>query len=347
MNSKLLSVIALSWVCLMHAPAAQSAGRIPYSHSVRIGVEDTIRSFDPAQATSEMEIILATSVHQPLLRLDGTGEVVPALLESLPVSRGGGQRWTCRLRSELVFQDGHTQVTADEVRASIERLHTLGADSPVSWLPDVVGIEPDQRDPRVFDLVLRVPMDPQVLFRIFALPQVAIVKDGRKNGSAESLNHLWGLGPFSLIDHQVNDIGQLIEIELGAFVSHVRGRPFVDEVRFLVARSGEEEKGLLRYNHVDLAFVEVGDAEGVAPPEHGPIHAALVLRSSEKLGEKKVLLRSVKTHMDTERLIHFMDPSRPRVRASHLWPGRAQGSVTDSRASLPSSITLRYDAKKA
>jgi len=245
------------------------------------------------------------------------------------------------LRSDLFFQDGQTPLTAERVRESFERLRAVGNLSPFGWFSHVVDVEMMADDPLAFDLVLRIPVQEAVLFRLLSLIHTAIVFEQQTLVAGQMVSTLWGLGPFRIQGEGVSEEGYR-EILLEGFVGHIHGRPYLDHATLVLARTVEEEESLLRYRHADMAFVEVEGAEDMADVLIGPTQSTVFLRASNHLGLAPGVRRAIAAWIYAERLTHFLDSGRPRA-ASHLWP--SSNPLEPHQASrFSESLTLGYHA---
>jgi hypothetical protein len=340
--SRLQSIIALL-LCVIFAPCElYGAGKVPYGGDIRIVVEDTVQSMDPAQARSGTEILIAAGLHQSLLGIDASGEIEPVLLEALPKSRGDQQRWACKLRGGLFFQDGQTPLTAERVRESFERFTAVGSLSPFGWFSHVVDVEMMPGDPLSFDLVLRIPVHEGVLFRLLSLVHTSIVFEQQTLIEGRMASVFWGLGPFRLQGEGMSEEGHR-EIYLEGFVGHIHGRPYLDQATLILARTVEEEESLLKYRHAHMGFVEVEGAEDMAAAMNGPVQSTVFLRASNTLGVEPRALRALSAWIDAERLTHFLDSGRPSA-ASHLWPS-GTSLRPDPPERISESLTIGYDAR--
>lgn len=115
---------------------------------------------DPSTSFSNDGLVMA-NVYETLTRYipateTAAAEVVPVLAESWETS-ADGLTWTFRLRPGVTFHDG-TALTAEAVKASIERTMTLGGGAAFIW-SSVTGIAAPDPMTVVFTLSSAEPLD--------------------------------------------------------------------------------------------------------------------------------------------------------------------------------------------
>jgi hypothetical protein len=283
--------ILLGGLLTVAAPA-EAAGRRPYGGELQIGLEGGVTTSDPALARSDGEVLLAVALHQPLLRVEESGEVVPVLVEAVPEVSEPGLRWSARLRPGLRFQDG-TPIGADDVARSLDRLGSSAVGSELAWLAAAVTVEPDGADPLRFELRARTPLREEALWQALALPQAAILAGGQPAERA-------GAGPFRLVAGP----GRAGRFELAAFEAHAEGRPFLDALTLVILASADEERELFYYDQLDVAFRKPRRAHP-AVEVSGPVAATLVLERGESLG--RAGFRAVASRIRPAALVPYVD----------------------------------------
>lgn len=131
-----------------------------------VGTTDALRGLDPAACYEVFcAYVLLPNIHEGLVRLEaGSAEPVPALARDWEVSEDATV-YTFRLREDVLLHDG-TEVTAEVVRASLERVRRLGGD------PAFLLYDPDADPPRHGITQIETP-DPATVSITLAAPDAA------------------------------------------------------------------------------------------------------------------------------------------------------------------------------
>jgi peptide/nickel transport system substrate-binding protein len=129
---RLKCVAALALIAtLMCMPAAAKTGKV-----LKIASWEDVNTFDPAYMTSgERELTVMSCLYNGLVKYkEGSWDVVPDLAESWKVSQDG-KTVTFKLRKGVMFQKGYGEMTAEDVKFSLERMADPKANSPYkgSW----------------------------------------------------------------------------------------------------------------------------------------------------------------------------------------------------------------------
>ena len=192
-------------------------------------------TLDPARATSETDVRVASLIYEGLVRLGPDGRIVPALARRWRVA-DGGRRYVFWLRPGVRFHNGRS-LTAADVVYSLTRLLDPEEPAPRAWVLEgvagaaayrrgqartVTGLRAVGTD-RV-EIVLDAPR-PAFLQRL-ATPGAYVLDRETQEGGGRFAPV--GTGPFRLVAWSAT------EVRLAAFQDHYRGRPYLDEVRLLV-----------------------------------------------------------------------------------------------------------------
>ena len=130
------AVIALATAFAAAAAFAQDGSPFVYADA---GEPSTI---DPAKANVNWELTVTRNVYDRLVDfdLDDPSKLLPALATEWTQD---GKTWTFTLREGVTFHD-RTPFTADDVKATLDRLLRIGQDRPISsmtspaspwWIP--------------------------------------------------------------------------------------------------------------------------------------------------------------------------------------------------------------------
>jgi peptide/nickel transport system substrate-binding protein len=173
--------------------------------------------WDPSTGYSN-EIIAMNNMYEQLTRYNPQTKQVDPLLATKWSSSDDGLAWTFTLREGVRFHTGRI-MTADDVKASIERTIGLGGGAAYIWGP-VKSIEAPAPDTVVFHLKYPAPVD-----LIASADYAAYVFDTKASGGEDlakwfEAGNEAGTGPYQL--EQWNK-GQETELRLKAFPGYWGG----------------------------------------------------------------------------------------------------------------------------
>lgn len=227
-----VALAALAGASLAVVGPSHAAGRRPYGGALRVPVADFRGVEDPHVARTPGQRLGASLAHGRLLRAAGAG-----FAGALAEGPGTLARDTLslRLRPGARFHDG-APVTSGDVALSLRRAATRGPLGPLVALLRVEAVAPREvhiRGPR--------GVHGDTLRALLARPELAILHGGRPGLGR-------GCGPFR------PDRPQGDSLDLLAFDSYARGRPWLDRVRLVRARRTRDEVSGLRFGSLDLAW---------------------------------------------------------------------------------------------
>jgi peptide/nickel transport system substrate-binding protein len=131
--------------------ATQETGPFVYAHPT------TFPDFDPSSSFSN-DSAVNSSVYETLVRYHpGADELVTPVLATEWEANDASTKWTFQLREGVTFHDG-TELTAEAVKASIERTMKLGEGAAFIWDP-VKSIEAVDDLTVEFNLNYSAPLD--------------------------------------------------------------------------------------------------------------------------------------------------------------------------------------------
>jgi peptide/nickel transport system substrate-binding protein len=231
LSALLLLVAASFWMCA----SASASTRPRYGGTLRVAVEDSPASLDPAdssQPDSSAWRSLSALIFDTLVVLDASAEPHAALASSWQ-TQPGGQRWHFDLRRGVAFHDG-SAVTPAAVAASLRSANP-------NW--KVIAAE----EAVVIECEVPTPNLPMVL----AQPRYGIAKrDGGK---------LTGTGAFAITRWEPGR-----KLTLTARDDYWGGRAFVDAIEIELGKSLREQMISLDLGRADLAQVAPGQARHAA-----------------------------------------------------------------------------------
>lgn len=180
------------------AAAQQQGGSIDAAWAI-----DRIVTLDPHYSDLWQQITIFANIFSGITKLNGKGEIVGDIATdwSLPDST----TYEFSLRDDAVFHDG-TQITAEEVRASIERLQNLD-DSPHQGKVDPIS-NIDVPDATTMRISLKEPTAPFIAFLTrgpgragTVVNTSAIDEMGQQNYAQQPV----GSGPFQIGSRSVGE----------------------------------------------------------------------------------------------------------------------------------------------
>lgn len=195
---------------------------------------------DPQNAVSLWDYILIINTHEPLVRMDAKGNIIPALAEKWEVSEDNLQ---CRfyLRKDVKFQDG-TPVTASDVKYSMERAKTKPyAARALEFYKDISIVNNHE-----FVLNMNFPSVP--FLKTLTQTQYFIVSEKSINAFGEEnySQNANGAGPFKVQEWKMGD-----KIVLVANENYYLGKPDVDQLIIRTIKETNTAVIALENNEVD------------------------------------------------------------------------------------------------
>lgn len=220
------------------AATAHAETRPPLGGRAVASLPSAPGTFDPIEARSAADVLLAGLVFDGLYRFDATGRVVPQLAETLPAVSADGLEARIPLRVGARFHDGRPVRPAD-VSASLRRAQSA---PQTDWaLASVITIA------HVEDAVvlkLRRP-DPELASHL-ALPQLAVTPLGRPPAPRAPI----GSGPFRV--RRVADAAR--RLELDASVDCFAGRPYLDGITLRWFEDADDEARAYEAGEADVSL---------------------------------------------------------------------------------------------
>jgi peptide/nickel transport system substrate-binding protein len=173
--------------------------------------------WDPSTGYSN-EIIAMNNMYEQLTRYNSQTQKVDPLLATSWKTSADGLTWTFTIRQGVTFHTGRT-MTADDVKASIDRTMDLNAGAAYIWGP-VKSIDAPSADTVVFKLKYPAPID-----LIASADYAAYVFDTKAAGDADlgkwfEQGNEAGTGPYQL---EAWNKGQETELRLKAFPDYWGG----------------------------------------------------------------------------------------------------------------------------
>ncbi len=229
--------------------------------AARMGPGDVLRfaqgspeGLDPAFCTDQISANVVVNIFNGLTQFGPDAGVVPCLAAGWELS-ADSRTWTFTLRKGVRFHNGR-ELTAEDVRYSLERLLNPRVRSPHSWLLEMLDGARDYTagrastvrgirvlGPHTVAITLEHPFNP--FLSNLAYAGAAIVpKDAAER--PDFRRRPVGTGPFRLETWEEEKL-----LVLTANPDYFEGRPFLDRVEIDMAARGDEYAELLRTGRVD------------------------------------------------------------------------------------------------
>jgi len=215
-------------VGMLAGPVA--AQDVPMGGDFVVGIEGDIVAFDPAFAYDFTANPVVCEVTEGLTKFQD-GKVVPNLAESVTTSEDG-LTWTYVLRQGVMFHDG-TEMTADDVVYSMERIRSPETASYVGWMYGSVDtIE------KVDDYTVVVTLKNNDAFWQYVTATTAghIISQDFAEAHPEDLGTpdvgVVGTGPFKFESWASGD--QIVLTRNDDYWDKANGGPYLDTVTFKV-----------------------------------------------------------------------------------------------------------------
>ncbi len=215
-----------------------------HTAEIVVAIQSDGKSLDPHTVSDAASIHLIENMYSTLLRYkDGTyGEVEPDLAQSYEIS-DDGKTYTFHLRQGVKFHESGKEVTARDVKYSIERMIEQKARASYFELLDTIQVVEDD----TIVITLKEPMAPFLIY--LANPMSAIVDQEVVEKNGGSLDRAdAGCGPFMLAEWK-KDQHLILAKNPDYFVE---GLPYLDKVVFRPIPDETAQTTAIRNKEVDI-----------------------------------------------------------------------------------------------
>ncbi|NWO12224.1 ABC transporter substrate-binding protein [Virgibacillus sp.] len=205
--------------------------------TVRIAMSTEVDHLDPYQSAATDTMSMMDNVYDGLLDTDESGELVPAIAESYDISENG-RVYTFKLKENVMFHDG-SELTAEDVKYSYEKLAGLSGDEPISSQFEVIE-------------KVETPSDFEVVITLKETNSAFLAANIRPILPADYDNHSEkpiGAGPFKFAEYKVGQELRLVKYEDYYDEEKV---PKLDEVQFKIMPDPESAILAMRSGEIDV-----------------------------------------------------------------------------------------------
>ncbi|MEW6201799.1 MAG: ABC transporter substrate-binding protein [bacterium] len=249
-------IAVLGFICFSAVFSDFSSAALPprFGGEATAGICTKITNFLPALTVEDDEFMVSSSIYEPLVKLGEDGEVVPFLLQKLPVESDDRFIYYFALKDNIYFHNGK-KLTAGDVLFTIQEV-LKNRRSPYSWIfQDIEGAAEFRKgtkseisgvkvlDPLRFEIRLKKPE--QSFVASLAMPAAFIMAAGVDHRETPV-----GTGPFKFSEKRAS--GSII---LEANRQYHGGRPYLDRLVFRVIPDLED--ALIEYKRGKLDVVEI------------------------------------------------------------------------------------------
>ncbi|HJT94926.1 MAG TPA: ABC transporter substrate-binding protein, partial [Mycobacterium sp.] len=212
--------------------------------TITFGLQGDVRGLEPALSYDFVANPVTCNISEPLLRFTPEGTLEPWLAEAF--EQPDEVTYVYTIREGVMFSDG-TEMTADDVVASIARVRDPEVAGPLAWMYDVPEATVEKTDDRTVTITLG---SPSALFRYVVattaghvIPAAAIEEFG-----LDLLRNPIGTGPYML---ERWDAGS--EIALAKNPNYwVEGKPHFDRFVFKFVEEGTTRVTGLKTGELDM-----------------------------------------------------------------------------------------------
>lgn len=229
------------------ATLALSVAVLPLMAAARdltVGLSASTTSMDPQFYVVGPNSAMARNIFDGLVNQDARQQIQPALAESW--QRIDDTTWEFKLRAGVRFHDG-SDLTADDVVASIGRVPMAATNSPSSFTPYVKAIaEITAVDPQT----VRIRTDGPTPLLLNNLSRIAILPAELAATTTEQMNKgqgVIGTGPFSFVSWTPDD-----NVVLARNDAYWGEKPEWDKVTFRVFKNNSARVAAMLSGDVDM-----------------------------------------------------------------------------------------------
>ncbi|MEJ2365770.1 MAG: ABC transporter substrate-binding protein [Deltaproteobacteria bacterium] len=245
---KWLVMMALVFGSLSVTPAMAAA-----KNEVKIARYGDIQTLDPAYLTAvAREFTIDNCIYNGLVKYDeGSWKVVPDLATSWDISPDG-KEITFHLRKGVQFQKGFGEMTAEDVKFSVERIINPKNKSPEK--PNMVGVKGTEVvDKYTVKIILDSPNSRLLISTLpmnagFIVSKKAVEKMGRKKFAFNPV----GTGPYEFVSW---DPGK--KVVLKSFNSYWGEKPEIKKVVFVPIPNETTCETALKTGEIDVGRISL------------------------------------------------------------------------------------------
>lgn len=278
-----LLILLLAFVFAANAAAASSG-------ELRVAVGSfSLEQLDPTHEAGTAVADLQLLMYDTILEIGENSEIAPGLAATWS-TKPDGVTWTFHLRPGVQFHGGYGELTAEDVKFSLERwMNPKGTHTELGLIRSIVSAV-NVVDKYTFEIVTNGPQ-PDLPYSLAPHQSPIGIVWSKKHltekggddfdAQSEALNsHPIGSGPYEFVSRTR---GQRITYQ--ATNNHWRVRPYIQRVEYMLIPEGSTRVAMLRSGEVDLIPLDADRAAEISASEDLEIRAI-----SEAIGYMIIML---------------------------------------------------------
>ena len=239
---KIFSALALAMSMALVNTTAGAA-------ELRVRIGSDVGNLDPARIFGIENQTVASHVYNGMVKYDqATNKILPDLATSWSVS-ADGKEYTFKLRDGVMFHKGYGQLTADDVKFSLERV--LNPDTKSRYAGQLAGVKAvEAPDPLTVKIVLEAP-NAGLLNKLTDFNQgwIASRKAVTEIGDKQYAMQPIGTGPFIFDKWSPGN-----QVRVVANKDYFGGAPSLDAVTFRIIKDETAAAIALENGEIDVFF---------------------------------------------------------------------------------------------
>lgn len=304
--------------------------------------QDEGQGFDPALLTYSTGFVITQQMFDSLAEIQPDGEIAPSLAEGWEIS-DDELTYTFQLREGVLFHDG-TEMTADDVKYTIDRLRNPDTGSPRAGLYAVVD-EVNAVDDYTLEIVLSEPFAP-LLSALSDITAGIVSQEAAEAAGADFFEQPVGTGAFKL-DEWVQ--GQSV-----ALVRHDGywdgDKPYLDGITFTFNSDDNARAAAIRAGDIDFLYdgpaslwpvLDQDDSVEVYSPAGQMSWLYFLVNPNKEPFDDVRVRQAIYTALDRQELADLCQPGTSNVLNAGFLPPTHWAGTTDQ------PYTQDYDAARA
>ncbi|MCG0275150.1 MAG: ABC transporter substrate-binding protein [Thermosediminibacteraceae bacterium] len=300
-------------------------------------LESDPNGFDVQESTLLVMYTLARQLYSTLLRYKGnTLELEPELLAKMPEISPDGKTYTFELKKGIKFHDGITELVADDVKFTIERMLDPKGKGMSKWLFEpILGAKAFMEgkastlegfkkiDDYRFQIILEKPYAP--FLHNLAVPAASIYSEKLVKAAGDNwrLNPI-GTGPFKLKSYVPNT-----EIVLEKNPHYFEpGLPYLDGIHYRIVPDATTALMEFENGTLDVCLIPVNEYQRIKDSGKYEVLEGVALNTyyfimnlSDPMWSDVRLRKAVAMAIDKEKLVEALYGPRGTVAKSFVTPG--------------------------
>ncbi|ADL07385.1 ABC transporter substrate-binding protein [Thermosediminibacter oceani] len=300
-------------------------------------LEDDPNGFDVQENTLLVTYTLARHLYSTLLRYKGdTLELEPELLAKMPEVSPDGRTYTFELKKGVKFHDGTTELVADDVKFTIERMLNPNGRGMSTWLFEPIlgakefmegkatSLEGFKKiDDYRFQIILEKPYAP--FLHNLAVPAASIYSEKLVKAAGDNwrLNPI-GTGPFRLKSYVPNTE---IVLEKNPYYFEP-GLPYLDGIHYRIVPDATTALMEFENGTLDVCTIPVNEYQRIKDSGKYEVLEGVALNTyyflmnmSDPMWSDVRLRKAVAMAIDKEKLVQALYGPRGTVAKSFVTPG--------------------------